>query len=58
MDEKHPVLIPGTAHGSHYGASKTAGEILGLAYWKNNGVSFVSLRFSGVFGYECVIQCL
>lgn len=51
MDEKHPVLIPGTAHGSHYGASKTAGEILGLAYWKNNGVSFVALRFSGVFGY-------
>jgi nucleoside-diphosphate-sugar epimerase len=51
MDERHPVLIPGTAHGSHYGASKTAGEILGLAYWKNNGVSFVALRFSGVFGY-------
>ena len=51
MDEKHPVLIPGTAHGSHYGASKAAGEILGLAYWKNNGVSFVALRFSGVFGY-------
>ena len=51
MDEKHPVLIPGTAHGSHYGASKTAGEIVGLAYWKNNGVSFVALRFSGVFGY-------
>ncbi len=51
MDERHPVLIPGTAHGSHYGASKSAGEILGLAYWKNNGVSFVALRFSGVFGY-------
>lgn len=51
MDEKHPVIIPGTAHGSHYGASKAAGEILGLAYWKNNGVSFVALRFSGVFGY-------
>jgi nucleoside-diphosphate-sugar epimerase len=51
MDEKHPILIPGTAHGSHYGASKAAGEILVLAYWKNNGVSFVSLRFSGVFGY-------
>jgi len=51
MDEKHPVLIPGTAHGSHYGASKIAGEILGLAYWKNNGVSFVALRFSGVFGF-------
>ena len=51
MDERHPVLIPGTAHGSHYGASKTVGEILGLAYWKNNGVSFVALRFSGVFGY-------
>ena len=51
MDEKHPVLYPGMAHGSHYGASKVAGEVLGLAYWKNNGVSFVALRFSGVYGY-------
>ena len=51
MDEKHPILFPGTAHGSHYGASKSAGEIIGLAYWKNNGVGFVALRFSGVFGY-------
>jgi UDP-glucose 4-epimerase len=51
MDEKHPILYPGTAHGSHYGASKAAGEIIGLAYWKNNGVNFVALRFSGVFGY-------
>lgn len=24
---------------------------MGLTYWKNNGVSFVALRFSGVFGY-------
>jgi nucleoside-diphosphate-sugar epimerase len=51
IDEKHPILFPGIAHGSHYGASKGVGEVLGLAYWKNNGVSFVSLRFSGVYGY-------
>lgn len=51
MDEKHPILFPGMAHGSHYGASKSAGEIIGLTYWKNNGVNFVALRFSGVFGY-------
>ena len=51
MDEKHPVLVPGTGHGSHYGVSKATGELLGLTYWRNNGVSFVSTRFSGVFGY-------
>jgi nucleoside-diphosphate-sugar epimerase len=51
MDEKHPILIPGTAQPSHYAASKAAAEILGLTYWRNNGVKFVALRFSGVFGY-------
>jgi nucleoside-diphosphate-sugar epimerase len=51
MDEKHPILIPGTAHPHHYGASKAAAEIMGLAYWRNNGVNFVGLRFSGVFGF-------
>lgn len=51
MDEKHPILIPGTAQPSHYAASKAAAEILGLTYWRNNRVNFVALRFSGVFGY-------
>jgi len=50
MDEEHPILIPGIAH-NQYGATKAVGEILGLAYWYNNGVNFVALRFSGVFGY-------
>ncbi len=51
IDEKHPILIPGTAQPSNYGVSKAAGEILGLAYWRNNGVNYVGLRFSAVFGY-------
>ncbi len=51
LDENHPILIPGTAQPSHYGASKAAAEVLGLAYWINNNVNFIGLRFSGVFGY-------
>jgi len=51
IDEKHPILIPGTAIPNNYAASKAAGEILALTYWRINGVNVVTLRFSGVFGY-------
>ena len=51
MDEKHPMFIPGAGHGSHYGSSKAASELIGQAYCRNNGVSYVSVRFSGVYGY-------
>jgi nucleoside-diphosphate-sugar epimerase len=51
MDENHRIFIPGTGHGSHYGASKAATELIGQAYCQNNNVSYVSVRFSGVFGY-------
>lgn len=51
MDEKHPVFITGGGHGSHYGSSKAASELIGMAYCQNNGVSCVSVRFSGVYGY-------
>jgi len=51
MDEKHPMFILGAGHGSHYGASKAAAELIGQAYCENNGVSYVSVRFSGVYGF-------
>lgn len=49
IDEKHPVLVPGKSP-TNYGVSKAAAELLGLAYWHNNGVNYVALRFSAVFG--------
>jgi len=51
MDEVHPMFIPGTGHGSHYGSSKAASELIGQAYCQNNGVSYAAVRFSGVYGY-------
>jgi len=51
MDENHRIFIPGAGHGSHYGSSKAATELIGQAYCQNNNVSYVSVRFSGVYGY-------
>ncbi len=51
MDEKHPMFIAGAGHGSHYGSSKAASELIGQAYCQNNGVSYAAVRFSGVYGY-------
>jgi len=51
MDEKHPMFIAGAGHGSHYGSSKAATELIGQAYCNNNGVSYASVRFSGVYGW-------
>ena len=51
MDEAHPMFILGSGHGSHYGSSKAATELIGQAYCNNNGVSYVSVRFSGVYGF-------
>ena len=51
MDEVHPMFIPGSGHGSHYGSSKAATELIGQAYCNNNGVSYASVRFSGVYGW-------
>jgi UDP-glucose 4-epimerase len=45
VDEERPRGAVGL-----YGASKAAGELLGLAYADNLGVDFVALRFSAVFG--------
>jgi UDP-glucuronate 4-epimerase len=44
--EDAPLGIPA----SPYGASKRAGELLGLTYWQLHGVPFVSLRFFNVIG--------
>jgi UDP-glucuronate 4-epimerase len=44
--EDAPLGIPA----SPYGASKRAGELLGLTYWQLFGVPFVSLRFFNVIG--------
>ncbi|MDX2420652.1 MAG: NAD(P)-dependent oxidoreductase [Nitrospirota bacterium] len=51
MDENHRIFIPGSGHGSHYGSSKAATELIGQAYCQNNNLSYVSVRFSGVYGY-------
>jgi nucleoside-diphosphate-sugar epimerase len=51
MDENHRIFIPGAGHGSHYGSSKAATELIGQAYFQNNNVSYVSVRFSGVYGF-------
>ncbi len=44
--EDAPLGIPA----SPYGASKRAGELLGLTYWQLHGVPFVALRFFNVIG--------
>ncbi len=44
--EDAPLGIPS----SPYGASKRAGELLGLTYWQLHGVPFVSLRLFNVIG--------
>jgi len=44
--EDAPLGIPA----SPYGASKRAGELMGLTYWQLHNVPFVSLRFFNVYG--------
>ena len=44
--EDAPLGVPA----SPYGASKRAGELLGLTYWQLFGVPFVALRFFNVIG--------
>ncbi len=52
IDELHPILLPsaGNPLGS-YGASKAAAEIAGLSYYSSNGVDFIALRNSAIYGY-------
>ncbi len=45
IDEKHPIDPI-----NFYGASKAAGELLVNTYWRNYGLSTISLRYFNVYG--------
>lgn len=52
IDEKHPILMPSTGNPlGPYGASKAAAEIVGLTYYSTNGIDFIALRNSAIYGY-------
>ena len=52
IDERHPILIPSAGNPlGAYGASKAAAEIVGLTYYSTNGVDFIALRNSAIYGY-------
>ncbi|HLI06472.1 MAG TPA: NAD(P)-dependent oxidoreductase [Ktedonobacteraceae bacterium] len=52
IDEKHPILMPSAGNPlGPYGASKAAAEIAGLTYYSTNGVDFIALRNSAIYGY-------
>ncbi len=52
IDERHPILIPSAGNPlGAYGASKAAAEIVGLSYYSANGVDFIALRNSAIYGY-------
>jgi UDP-glucose 4-epimerase len=52
IDELHPILLPSAGNPlGAYGASKAAAEIAGLSYYSSNGVDFIALRNSAIYGY-------
>jgi len=52
IDELHPILLPSAGNPlGAYGASKAAAEIVGLSYYSSNGVDFIALRNSAIYGY-------
>ncbi|MFL5662187.1 MAG: NAD-dependent epimerase/dehydratase family protein [Ktedonobacteraceae bacterium] len=52
INETHPILLPWAGNPlGPYGASKAAAEIVGLTYYSTNGVDFVALRNSAIYGY-------
>ena len=52
IDEKHPVFMAHCGNpAAHYGASKLAAEIVGLTYRDFNGLDFVALRLSSIYGF-------
>ena len=52
IDERHPILLPSAGNPlGAYGASKAAAEIAGLTYCSTNGVDFIALRNSAIYGY-------
>src|SRR6266487_7072875 len=52
IDERHPIHIPSTGNPlGPYGASKAAAEIVGITYYSTNGVDFIALRNSAIYGH-------
>ena len=52
IDEQHPIHLPSAGNPlGAYGASKAAAEIAGLTYYSTNGVDFIALRNSAIYGY-------
>lgn len=52
IDERHPISSPSAGNPlGPYGASKAAAEIVGLTYYSTNGVDFVALRNSAIYGH-------
>ncbi|QBD81829.1 NAD(P)-dependent oxidoreductase [Ktedonosporobacter rubrisoli] len=52
INEQHPIQLPTAGNPlGPYGASKAAAEIVGLTYYSTNGVDFIALRNSAIYGY-------
>jgi UDP-glucose 4-epimerase len=52
INERHPIFTPSAGNPlGPYGASKAAAEIVGLTYYSTNGVDFIALRNSAIYGY-------
>lgn len=52
IDELHPIQLPSAGNPlGAYGASKAAAELVGLSYYSSNGVDFIALRNSAIYGY-------
>lgn len=52
INELHPIQLPSVGNPlGAYGASKAAAEIAGLSYYTTNGIDFIALRNSAIYGY-------
>lgn len=52
IDERHPLQLPTAGNPlGPYGASKAAAEIVGLTYYSTNGIDFIALRNSAIYGF-------
>ncbi len=52
INEQHPISLPSAGNPlGPYGASKAAAEIVGLTYYSTNGIDFVALRNSAIYGH-------
>jgi UDP-glucose 4-epimerase len=52
INELHPIQLPSAGNPlGPYGASKAAAEIVGMTYYTTNGIDFIGLRNSAIYGY-------